>query len=118
MQNNICMICRQHDNYRDKLNRIEQFIRTHNVKPNIDNIQNIHYQWFHHQHCQYGISCPKINRMNIDNDHTARQLEPFITSIASSGDSKMVHELLQLLRGDYPAVYHTVETLYHKSKKG
>ncbi len=109
MKSNICLICHEQNHKIHKLKQIEQLIRRHGTEP--DNTGREIYNWGHHARCRYGIPCNKIDAYNRENDRLARSLEPYLTSIAKSGDKGLIYELLQYLRGDYPQIYRTVEAI-------
>lgn len=103
------MICHKQNNVLYKLRQIENYLISHDIKP--DNERRYSFAWGHNDHCQYGISCNKIQQYNIENDALARGLEPYIISAAKSGDQNIIYGLLSLLQGDYPAVYHMVQRI-------
>ena len=109
MKPDICMICHKQNNMVYKLRQIENFLISHGITPNSE--YRHEFVWGHHDHCQYGIVCNKIQQYNIENDVLATKLEPYIITAARSGDQNIIHGLLSLLQGDYPAVYHLVERL-------
>lgn len=112
--NIICQLCRQTDHAGDKLRQIENFIRKTRIQP--VKINNYRYDWFSEARCRYHIPCNKLNSYNRENDRIEKHIEPYITAIAESGNKTLIHELLNLLRGDYPSVYHMVDIISHKTK--
>ena len=107
MQQPVCMMCHEHNSKSNTLNRLYQLVKINNVEPDVED--RISYLWGHHDRCRFGIPCNKIDSFNRENDQLARSLEPYLTAIAKSGNAKLIHECLNLLRGNYPQIYHVID---------
>ncbi len=114
MPNSPCMICHQHGDSlkKDKLRRMEDICRRNNI---VNTNNKIYYfNWGFHSHCRYGLDCPSLRQFDRECEQIAHLLEPKIAAIAASG-SKDYHALLDLCRGDFPAVYNELEAIHHKA---
>lgn len=117
IQSNICMICRQknHSSSLDRLRRIKEQFRQ---PVDMSNIQQEHFTWSIHERCKYGISCNKLQNFENESKRLIKEIEPIIVDICMKQSTNEYHKMLQLLRGEFPAVYNQTERLFRKYNGG
>ncbi len=116
--NSICVLCTQKKaNYR--LNRLQHILQyvTQGGKVCNKNVRSLNMQWEIHSHCRYGISCPELNRQDTECRRVAERIEPYIAEIIESQDTARFRGLLELLRGDFPQVYRSVERNFYMANR-
>lgn len=121
INNPMCAVCHQKNNS-SKLNQL-RLIKTiiQNNKVSIDNISIRHriFSWYINDNCRFGVPCTIINRQNMESKRIAHELEPYLVAIAtnsyeiSHGNKDMLyHDILRLLSGHFPNIYHSMEQLH------
>ena len=112
----LCMMCHKKNDTSliNKLQRLQTEIQRAKIEPH--KTSNYTFMWGINPHCSYGIQCNNLDNIKHKANHIARQLEPYLISIALSDNEQMYHIVLQYLRGDFPSVYHTIEKLHAKYK--
>lgn len=113
--NAMCMTCHKKNNtsHIHKLQQIEQLVRHKIRKDDCVNYHHIHFMWGIHSHCPYGIHCTNLEHNDGTANRIARELEPYLVTIAISDDARLYHEILQLLRGEFSSVYRLVEDIHN-----
>ena len=111
-----CIICRQkHDTSRlDQLRKIKR--ACHGLERTPVNDHHIKFNFGTHKRCSYGISCEELHVRRNEESRLEQQLHSDLIAIALSDNNKKYNEILHLLRGHFPAVYHQMEQL--RAKKG
>lgn len=107
-----CMICHQHGDSmkKEKLRRMEDICHRNNLTGDGN---SYHFNWGFNSHCRYGLPCPTLRQFDMDCERLAQRVEPLIAQLAKSG-SPDYHQVLNLCRGDFPAVYNMLETIHRK----
>ena len=113
----MCMAChKKHDTAQlDKLHRM-RYETTHKQIA-ASNERHHSFMWGIYSHCPYGIACSDLNRTDSQANQIARELEPYLITIAQNDDETLYHQMLQYLRGDFPSVYHTLERIHNTKKE-
>ena len=108
-----CMMCHDKNNSHteSKLRRMEMMLRE--VEPVEDSsyLRRHSFNWSIHHRCKYGISCNDLRNADIRCNDIARRLEDKLVAVAMSDDNQLYFEMLQMLRGDFPNIYHSMEIL-------
>jgi hypothetical protein len=114
--NQTCIMCRQlsSNTKLQKLQLIKQRLNQFKVEPSKT---TEHFMWGSNIRCKYGITCPKLQKMNRDISTLCKQIEPYLISVTKSNDSKTYYEILQLMRGDFPSAYSKMERMYRINRK-
>jgi len=116
LMNQICLMCRQTSSNTkiQKLHTIKHRIELSDIKPSskID-----HFMWSSNIRCKYGITCPKIQQLNREMNNLCKQIEPYLIAVSECDDANTYHDILQLMRGDFPSVYSKMEKLRHAHRK-
>ena len=107
-----CMTCRIDTGPENRLKNIRQLL--YDIDDYNGKIPN--FNWFINPRCQYGIQCNKIDNMARNMNRLTTEIEPKLVTVAYSDDTYLYHNILNLLRGYFPAVYKQVELLHHKGK--
>ena len=109
----MCMICHQTGDtiklhkLRQMLSMCRQQVR---VKPNRNTYENL--QWAVNSRCKYGIPCQKLKDYDRECKELGRQLEPYMKAVATEGNSRLYHNLLSMLRGDFPMEHRKLEEMH------
>ena len=105
--NQTCIMCRQlsSNTKLQKLQLIKQKLNQFKVEPSKT---TEHFMWSSNIRCKYGITCPKLQKMNRDISTLCKQIEPYLISVTKSDDS---------MRGDFPSVYSKMERMYRINRK-
>ena len=73
------------------------------------------YNWDVHERCKYGMMCGKLQSFEHENMNLVLSIEPLITGLLVNGTKAQLQQLLQLLRGEFSAVYSQVERDWYYS---
>ena len=110
--NACCQICRQKNN----TYRYQKLIQLHNISRSIagesatDKVgQTLIFNWGLNSRCKFGVSCHQLRVYDMRCQQMAKQSEVYLTYIAREGSDKDFHMILEMLRGDFPAVYNVME---------
>lgn len=77
-----------------------------------------YFQWGIHSRCQYGLPCNELDSFDNECKNIVRHIEERMIQIAMANDNDSeYHNILELLRGDFPAVYHGMERIRAYSKR-
>lgn len=115
-----CMICNNNGN-QSKLNALIKLKdicdKNRDTTINIKNSPIRHFQWGLHSHCEYGIPCYKLDAFDNKCKNIVRHIEKRMIQIAMATDNDSeYHNILELSRGNFPAVYHGMERIRAYSK--
>ena len=111
----ICMMCHEKNDtkYLHKLNHLERLLHNAIHSKDLVKYRYINFMWGIHSHCRYGIHCPTLSNNDSKANRIANDLEAYIVTAALSDDKQLYHDILQLLRGEFPSVYRLVEDIHN-----
>lgn len=119
MHNSPCYICHNHgdDMLKIKLKRMLDICKNLGIE---QSTKRHDFMWGFNSHCKYGLSCPKLDQFNRECESLAQNVEPYIAGLAEANgiDKKYnnaYHDVLNLCRGDFPAVYKRLEIINFNS---
>lgn len=114
MKTQICMFCSQkNDTMKTRmLQRIVQMMQGQEFDGKIHGIS-----WGKLYHCKYGMHCNELQMQESECMRLERQFEGYINGLIKSRDNTLYHEILQMLRGYFPAAYMYLEREWHRAEK-
>ena len=109
-----CMVCREKndDGALRRLEQLERLLRSSGIEPVQKN--RLQIQWGKHNHCRYGLPCPHIEETERRMRAIQIRIEPYLAALAEPGREQLFHEVLELLRGYFPAAWHAVNRQHAK----
>ena len=113
MPHDICIVChdKRFHSQLDKINQLEQLIRLQKI--DIDRHKRYaSFTWFINKKCQFGMPCQTLQSKNREALAKASMLEPYLNEIAESDNITLYHNVLNILRGNFPSVYRHMEELH------
>ncbi len=121
MNGSPCYVCHNKGDHMIEL-RLRQMEETCQMAGISKSESRHNYMWGIHSHCRYGLSCSDLEQFDRECETLARNVEPYITGLAEAyaKDEKYAtayHEVLDLCRGYFPAVYRQLEMIHGERAK-
>ncbi len=118
-----CLICRK-KNDRHMLD-LAHMIKQEVMKKTLSNTEiddfrksDCHFNWNIHTRCQYGISCPELNRTDNQAKNEFRNIEPYLFHMAIGTDENAFRRVTMLMSGEFPQIIHELNRVRMTHKKG
>ena len=111
----VCINCKAKNNTSalDQINRIGLLLK-HIEVPERRGRFRPKFTWGINPRCPYGMQCASIRRNKIRAEKAAHRLEDKMIAAALGDDERLYREVLNHLRGHFPAVYRSLEEIHHK----
>ena len=113
MNNQMCAVCRENpaDPIKSRIKRISDILRR--VEPTRDNRQS--FNWDLNVKCKYGLKCFDAEKTISSIKRTINEIDAKLVTVATDPEEERTyHQVLQLLRGQFPSVYNQLERLHRK----
>lgn len=107
--NPMCINCNRKNrlnSYYNKLYRLSQLLQ-HNKIEAVD--KPAHYGWSLPFRCNYGFNCPSLTSKKTQCEYLTFELNKLLPAVANSNNESLCHEVLELLRGEFPNIYTQFE---------
>ncbi len=121
MLNQVCMICRDKNSRAelDVLRRLEQEVShgvvvTEGVR---EAGRGIAFLWDIHARCRYGLTCNELLMYKNRCRQLAMDLEDRLVAVAIGNNIGKYASVMNMLRGNFPAAYRTLERIHQKECK-
>ena len=117
MHSNACLICKQKNNNNTniKLKSIQSILNREDfLDKRLDHYINFNFGSI--ERCKLGMNCNDLIRKNNEFRQLTNDISNKLSLYVEYSDFHNVHEILQLLRGSFPAAYRQLEIEYHKHK--
>lgn len=114
----LCLHCSQisHNRHLEQIRRVKKFLLDRGVKKNRTQGMTLLHKtgardiFSHHIHCEYGVSCGKIQSMQaMINQEAQESLLLLCSWLSEEITCQEKHDILRLLQGYFPKAYHFVE---------
>ena len=114
----LCVTCRQKSlsMFEEQLKRIERMLN--NIEPN-NNYPQFSFNWGISHRCKFNMPCDRMNQFQRNSERIADRITPKVITVCLGDDFALYKNLLNLLRGYFPAVHQeasyiwTTKKVYH-----